>query len=202
MKDIINKKKKSHSRVLERYNGLKLGWLRDSLHFIALLAAIFLLFRFGIGLALVSGDSMLPVLKDGELVVYLRVTRTYKQGDVISLRVPSGDYYAKRVIAVGGDVVDIRDGKVYVNGQPEPALDYAYDQAAGSSGTGSISAQETLEAPGAIIYPYTVRKGNVFVLGDNRSESMDSRSFGEVNKRQIRGRILCRISLRGIRKIT
>lgn len=197
MKDTI-KKKKRQGRVLERYNGRKLGWLRDSLHFIALLVAIFLLFRFGIGLALVSGDSMLPSLQDGELLVYSRISRSYKPGDVISLRVPSGDYYVKRVIAVGGDEVDVRDGKVYVNGQLETASNFAYNRV---SGINSNSGEETLEEYGAIIYPYTVRKGNVFVLGDNRTKSLDSRGFGEVNLRQIRGKVLFRISIRGIHKV-
>ena len=80
--------------------------------------------------------------------------------------------------AVGGDVVDLRDGIIYVNGK---ALDDPW-------ATG-----ETRAETGAVIYPYQVRPGNVFVLGDNREASMDSRAFGEVNLRQIKGKILFRI---------
>ena len=177
-------RKPGKTRFLERYNGLKLGWLHDSLHFILLTAALFLLFRFCIGLSVVGGDSMDPTLKDGTVVVYNRLVRNYKAGDVISLRVPSGEYYVKRIIAVAGDTVDLRDGFVYVNGNR-----IEEDQPYG----------ETLEEAGSIIYPYTVRKGSVFVLGDNRLVSLDSRTFGEVGLRQIKGRIFLAIGRDGVR---
>ena len=77
--------------------------------------------------------------------------------------------------AVGGDSLDLQDGRVWING--EPAED---DRGFG----------ETQEETGAVIYPYKVRENNVFVLGDNREVSMDSRAFGEVNRRQIRGKVL------------
>ncbi|MBE5997592.1 MAG: signal peptidase I [Lachnospiraceae bacterium] len=176
----------ARKRVLEQYNGRKLEWLHDWVFFAALVAAVFILFRFIIGTSVVSGDSMLPSLQDGNLVVYTRIVPEYRPGDVISVRVPSGDYYVKRVIAVGGDEVDLVGGRVYVNGEmlEEPWAD-----------------GETLEETGSVIYPYTVREGNVFVLGDNRSVSMDSRAFGEVNRRQIKGKILIAAGSGGIRKI-
>ncbi len=169
-----------HQRVLEKYNGLKRGWLHDSIFFIVLFVVIFCVFRFCIGIATVGGDSMNPTLTDGEMVIYNRMVRQYQPGDIISMRVPSGDYYVKRVIATGGDVVDLRDGVVYVNGSAVDP-DYGY----------GVTEEET----GAVIYPYTVREGNVFVMGDNRMSSMDSRTFGEVNLRQIRGRLWLEISI-------
>lgn len=162
----------------EKYNNRKLEWLHSAIWFILMVAAVFIIFRFVIGFSYVSGDSMSPTLENGEAVLYLRLGKDYKPGDIISIRVPSGDYYVKRVIATGGDVVDIRDGDVYVN---DRKIDDRY-------GTG-----QTLEEEGTVIYPYTVREGNVFVLGDNREVSVDSRSFGEVNEIQIRGKILLRI---------
>lgn len=174
-------------RILEKYNARKLGWLHDSLRFIVLILALFCLFRFGIGLSLVGGDSMAPSLTDGDLVVYLRMVPEYRPGDVISLRVPSGDYYVKRVAAVGGDTVDLRDGRLLVNGEPAEDI-----HAAG----------ETREEEGAVIYPYTVRPGNVFVLGDNREVSVDSRAFGEVSLRQIKGKIIFRLSGKGAGRVS
>lgn len=171
-------KTESDKRILERYNGSKLGWLRDARFFILAIVALFCIFRFCIGVATVNGDSMTPTLMNGDLLIYNRMVSEYKPGDIISMWVPSGDYYVKRVIATGGDVVDIADGKVYVNGELLED-DWGYG--------------ETMEETGAVIYPYTVREGNVFVLGDNRSVSMDSRTFGEVNKRQIKGRVILQI---------
>jgi signal peptidase I len=171
---------------LRKYNHRKREWLHDVLAFVFGVAIFFILFRFIIGLSFVSGESMYPTLQDGEAVVYLRPVTDFKKGDIISIRVPSGDYYVKRVIAVAGDVVDIRDGEVYVN---DELVENIY-------GTG-----ETLKQDGAVIYPYTVRKGNVFVLGDNRTVSVDSRSFGEVNKIQIRGKIILRFGKWYIRRV-
>ena len=56
----------------------------------------------------------------------------------------------------------------------------------------------TYPEKGAVIYPYTVTEGSVFLLGDNRAASMDSRAFGEVSRRQIKGKILLRIGSGGI----
>ena len=89
-------------RVLSRFDGLKLGWLRDSLFFVAAIVVCIIVFRFVIGFSVVSGASMDPTLKDGDFVVYYRMTHTYKEGDIVSMRVPSGDFYIKRVMATGG----------------------------------------------------------------------------------------------------
>ncbi len=163
-----------------RYNGYKLGWLHDGIFFIILVAALFVLLRFVIGISAVGGASMEPVLQNRDVVIYLRGIKDLRPGDIVSMRVPAGEYYVKRVAAVGGDVVDIRGGEVYVNDEKieDPRVK-----------------GKTYKKEGAVIYPYTVRPGNVFVLGDNREVSMDSRAFGEVNLRQIRGKIVLRLGL-------
>ncbi|MCR5468869.1 MAG: signal peptidase I [Lachnospiraceae bacterium] len=164
--------------ILEKYNYKKRDWLHDSIKFIILFFALFIVFRFVIGVSFVSGDSMEPNLHDGECVIYLRLANHYEPGDVVSMWVPSGEYYVKRVVAVGGDVVDIDDRKVYVNGE-ELEEDYAIG--------------ETERQLKAVIFPYQVRENNIFALGDNREVSMDSRTFGEINKVQIRGKIILKI---------
>ena len=174
------------NRIFERYNGLKLGWLRDSLFFIAAVAVLFVMFRFVIGLSVVGGDSMDPTLTDGQIVLYLRLAGDYGPDDVVAVRVPSGDFYIKRVAATGGSTVDVHDGKFYVDG---------------TEADDTHAVGKTEEETGAVIYPYTVRDGNLFVLGDNREVSMDSRMFGEVNRRQIKGRIVLSADRHGIHKV-
>ena len=90
------------------------------------------------------------------------------------MRMPSGEYYVKRVIAVGGDTVDIRKGKLYVN---DEEMDEPYVNG------------ETERKVGGVEFPYTVEDGKVFVMGDNREESMDSRDFGAVIRKQIKGKV-------------
>ena len=170
-------------RLLGRFDAFKLGWLRDSLFFIAAIVVFIVVFRFVIGLSVVGGKSMDPTLKDGDFIVYNRLVRNYRTGDIVAMRVPSGDFYIKRVMATGGQTVDIFDGKLYVD-----------DREADDPHANGATEEET----GAVIYPYKVREGNVFVLGDNRAVSKDSRMFGEVNLRQIKGRVILRVNRRGI----
>ncbi|VYT90545.1 signal peptidase I [Clostridium tertium] len=85
--------------------------------------------------------------------------------------------YVKRVIGVAGDEVDIRNGYVYVNGEK---LDEAY--AKGETYNKNLS------------LPLKVNENELFVLGDNREVSEDSRSFGVIKINQVEGRALLRIA--------
>lgn len=159
----------------------KLSWSRQEriaydLVSICLMAVlIYMLFQFVIGAALVNGNSMYPTLQHNQLVVFFRLMPEYKTGDVVSVRMPSGEFYVKRIIGVPGDVVDIRDEKLYVNGveQNEP-----YAQGLTQAEAGSVE------------YPLTVEPGKYFILGDNRENSNDSRAFGAVIKERITGKVV------------
>lgn len=159
-------------RFLERYNGRKWHWLQDSKKFLLLVAVLFLLCRFVVGFSVISGNSMLTTLHSGDVVVYTRVGNRIERGDIIALSLPSGEYYVKRVVALGGDVVDVRGGALYVNGAAE---------------SGDYVRGNTYPEAGSFTYPYTVPQGDVFTLGDNREESIDSRFYGSVNLRQVKG---------------
>ena len=168
----MDTQKPTQYKKRSRYDGHKLQLLHDFRLLLILIIAVFLVFRFVIGFSAVSGVSMLNTLHNGEMVFYTRINGELTHGDVISVRIPTGEYYINRVIAVGGDTVDLRDGVIYVNGVAEEG-DYI-------RGT-------TLAEGGAFSYPFTVPEGDLFVLGDNREESVDSRSFGCVSARQIKG---------------
>lgn len=179
-------KKEGSKRVLGKYDGLKYGWLMDTKKFIILFIVVLLVFRFVIGFSFVKGNSMLPTLKSGEIVMYFRLGSDYQAGDIVPVRVPEGEYYVKRVIATAGDTIDIKDSKVYLNGE---LLDEPYIQG------------ETLSQQGAVRYPLTLKEDQIFVMGDNRDVSMDSRTFGVVGSRQIKGKILLHAGKYYIRKM-
>ena len=162
-------------RFLGKYDGKKEGWFKQFKELIIIFVLIVIAFHFVIGASFVKGSSMNPTLQDKKMVFYLRIVPEYKRGDIISVRMPSGEYYVKRVVAVAGDKVDIRDGKFYLNGveQEEPYT------------MGVTETQGT-----TITYPYVVEEGRVFVMGDNRENSMDSRTFGTVIRSQIKGKLL------------
>ena len=164
---------KKNERLLRlRYSTRKQRLLRIIKKIAVLVLILFLVFRFLIGFSYVSGNSMQPTLNDGDILLYSRIFNNVKIGDIISVAIPSGEYYVKRVVALEGDTVDIIDGKLYINGIPE-AQTYVIGQ--------------TKSEDGNFTYPFTVSPGHAFVLGDNREASIDSRYFGEVSLSQVKG---------------
>lgn len=165
-------------RLLKKYDGQKGRWLKFWKRYFLLVVLLLVCLRLLVGISRVSGDSMNPTLQDGAVVVYLRPVQHYQTGDIVSLHMVYGEYYIKRIAAVAGDTVDLRSGVLYVNGSPE-AAGYA---------AGATEPQANTAA-----YPFEVPAGSVFVLGDNRETSVDSRTFGPVALSQIRGKILFHI---------
>ena len=132
----------------------------------------------------VPTGSMLETIQEGDRLVGEKVTYRYsepKQGDIVTFSNPDGSdtTLIKRVIATGGQTVNLVDGVVYVDGV---ALDEPY-----TLGKASYPLDYSLTGV-TMSYPYTVPEGSVWVMGDNRTNSLDSRYFGAVSVDDITSR--------------
>ena len=154
--------------------------------FVFSLAFVLLLFTFVIRLAVVNGPSMENTLHQGETLVISNLFYQPKQNDIVVFQSPTSTFdepIVKRVIATENQVVDIdfTTWTVTVDGK---TLDEDYVRREIGSMAGSN-----------LKYPYTVPEGMIFVMGDNRNHSTDSRSFeiGPVDTRFILGQVKCRL---------
>ena len=145
---------------------------------VASLVVVALCFTFGVRIVSVEGDSMEPALRHNDkLLVLSTIWKTPENGDVIVLRKDSflDAPVVKRIIATEGQTIDIdfSTGTVYLDGEKleEPYL------------------KEGTMRPGDVEFPFTVSPGCVFVMGDHREASTDSRwsALGEVDRRYILG---------------
>lgn len=148
---------------------------------IAVVLALFIN-QFVFSIVEVQGASMEPTLNNSERLFVFKSFYEPKNKDIIIIKSEQlGKYIVKRVIAVGGQTVDIdkETGEVYVNGklQNETYVNEGTNYYVGNT-------QE---------YPLTVPEGHVFVMGDNRGNSMDSRALGVLENEDIMGKAIFRI---------
>ena len=127
----------------------------------------------------ISGSSMEPTLHSGERVVIDKITSSFTDldaGDMVIFASPVDPTrnLVKRVIGVEGDRIVLRGDRVYRNGDP---LDETY-------ALRGLYHQDD---------EFTVPAGHIFVLGDNRPQSKDSRHFGTVDSKSVRGRVVLRL---------
>jgi signal peptidase I len=158
----------------------------DGFETIVLSLAIFVVIYFFVASPhQVKGLSMFPTFNDKELILTDKISYRFKEpakGEVIVFKAPTNpDYdYIKRIIGTAGDKISIIDRKVYVNG----ILDNEAYLPEGTVTVGGAYLQENKE----IVVP----QDNLFVMGDNRNGSSDSRAWGFVKKSEIIGKVFFR----------
>ncbi|SEQ42258.1 signal peptidase I [Virgibacillus subterraneus] len=167
---------------------MKRKYLRKIIPVVLLAIALAFLFRsFLFASYVVDGESMEPTLYDGNLLMVNKVVydlTDVDRFDVIVFHASAKDDYVKRVIGLPGDEIEYKDDKLFINGK---------------------YVKETFLKPFKKmdeIKPYTsdftleektgktkVPDGNLFVMGDNRESSLDSRTFGFISVNQLVGKV-------------
>ncbi len=205
-------------KTMEEKANSKIKDILEWAYCIIIAVVLALLFRYYIGTpTIVKQPSMYDTLEEGQRLILSRWTRTvkgtYKRGDIITFEAPSQtqmstfdvdmnnpvaiyDYkpkgifakfsyyvlefnktsYIKRVIGVAGDHIKIESGKVYLNGQElnEPYL------------------RDGIKTEQKVFTDIIVPENCVFVMGDNRPQSMDSRSFGCIPLEKVESKVVIR----------
>ena len=162
-----------------KWNSTALDWGLT----IGVAIALAVLLRIFVGESyIVPSGSMLDTIQLGDRIWGEKVSYRFREpepGEIVTFDNPSGDstILVKRVIAVGGQTVDLVDGKVVVDGVE---LNEPYVQ-----GKRSDPILKNMPGIDPITYPLTVPQGCVWVMGDNRTNSADSRYFGPVDTSRI-----------------
>lgn len=140
-------------------------------------AAVILVRMYVVEPYIIPSESMDPTIEVGDMVLGEKISlksEKPKRGDIVFFKNPDPDsghgVLVKRVVATGGQTVDLRYGKVYIDGVEEK----------GGHAHGMSMPLEERYLETDVSFPYTVPDGCIWVMGDNRENSLDSRSFGAI----------------------
>ena len=150
-------------------------FIKDSAIYIGIFIVVFLLIVYVVGFSRVVGPSMQNSLNDGDITVISNFHYNLfdiKRGDVVSVR-HSNALLIKRVVGLPGDQLRFEDGMLYVNDEVYENENFIIDP----------DFNETYDE---------IEKGYIFILGDNQTDSLDSRDIGPVLKENVDGKIVFR----------
>lgn len=158
-------------------------FFKDTIKIIIFIIVVLFIVVYVFSITQVVGSSMYPTLKNGEVLILNKFKYRFsdiKRGEIVSLRYADTKYFIKRVIGLPGDKVYIKNNTLYINDE-EFKESYISDDLE--------YADFSLSDLGYDKIPDDM----YFVLGDNRSDSVDSREIGLIKKDEIIGKIGIRI---------
>jgi signal peptidase I len=174
--NILKGKKENKETTAQKQPQNPISFFAILLVILFFITAAFLIRAFLFQAYFVPSDSMSPVLRSGEIVVINKLffpVPERKDVYVISTDEKPG-FYIKRVIGLPGEQIKIRKGNVYINGKLFNEL-------------------KTISKDNSNYDPIRITRGNYFVLGDNRKNSIDGRQWGPVPRNKFTGKIVYRI---------
>ena len=182
--DLTESEKTTIRKNLTDVNGLvqkkKKQLLKDNILMLVrktvfLVVLFYVLFFHIFGFTRIPNQSMAPNIAAGDLLLYYRLDKEYNVGDVVTFKKDDRRYHL-RVIATAGQVISLNtEGEFLVNGDLETHQTYL---------------KNVIPTGSKISYPYVVGKGKVFVVGDYRSNTSDSRVFGAIDTSIIDGKVI------------
>ena len=148
--------------------------IKNIVEYVAIIIAVLLFRQFLFSPIRVSGDSMIPTLKDGDIMILNKIGYSIKGLDRFDIVVVdyNGEKIIKRVIGLPGDYVEYNDNKLYINGE---YIKEEYER------------KNTNDFILEMIDENVIPDGKYLVLGDNRPISKDSRIIGLIDEKDIKG---------------
>jgi signal peptidase I, bacterial type len=150
----------------------EIGYFLIKLLLLGVIFSVLLLVIFGVTRNTDLGMS--PAVKHGDLVFYFRMDKEYVASD-LAVFTYEGDMQIRRVVAIEGDTVDITEHGLSINGRVQDEVEII---------------GETLVYTDGITLPVTLNVGEIFLLGDSREFSKDSRLYGVVNAEDTHGKVM------------
>lgn len=150
------------------------GYFFDLIRKILLIFIIFyLLFSYIFGIAIMKNNDMFPRINPTDLIFYYRLDKSYQAGDVVVYNI-DGEKSISRLVAIGGDEIDIGENGLIINGSVQSETDIFYNTGIYEDG---------------IDFPIKLKEGEVFLLGDRRIGAKDSRYFGPLKLDDLEGKV-------------
>ncbi len=154
-------------------------WFAIKLLLTAGILAVMLLWIFG--LARCTDNAMAPAVKDGDIVLFDRLQKEYPVRGLVVVST-DGVTQIRRIVAKSGDVVEVTEEGLFINGYRQQESDIT---------------METLPYQEGVRYPLTLGEGEYFVLADRRENAKDSRLYGALSEKEIKGTVIALFRRRG-----